>query len=62
MNYGVNLGNYFHAKNESCVLPSNLSIGYALALCAIGSVKKIILAGFDGYKNEDYLNYENQIL
>ena len=58
--YGIKLTNSFEVRAESCSLPSNLSTGYALALCAIGRAKKIMLAGFDGYKNEDYLNYENQ--
>ena len=58
--YGIKLTNSFEVRAESCSLPSNLSTGYALALCTIGRAKKIMLAGFDGYKNEDYLNYENQ--
>ena len=43
---------------NSCILPNNLAFSYALALCNIGKAKKIYLAGFDGYKNNNFLQAE----
>ena len=48
----------FNQFERYCVLPGNLAIGYAIAICLIGNSKKIYLAGFDGYKNNKMLNLE----
>lgn len=48
--------NTFHVNDRGCILPNELSIGYAIALCKFGNAKKVHLAGFDGYDNNDELN------
>ena len=48
----------FVFSKNSCILPNNLAFSYALALCNIGKAKKIYLAGFDGYKNNNVLQAE----
>ena len=40
-------------KNNYCILPKPLTIGYAIALAISGKVNQILLAGFDGYKTDD---------
>lgn len=54
-NYGLTVKkNTFEAKENHCILPSQLAIGYALSLAKAGNCKSIYLAGFDGYKdNQD---------
>ena len=37
-------------------MPNELAIGYAIALSKFGNAKKIYLAGFDGYNDNDELN------
>lgn len=48
--------NTFHVNDKGCILPNELAIGYAIALCKFGDAKKIYLAGFDGYDNNEELN------
>ena len=40
--------NTFQVKNNFAILPNNLVFAYALALCKIGGVNNIYLAGFNG--------------
>jgi len=52
IDYGLNIDkNTFKINNKYCILPSPLAIGYALSIAAMGKAKRIILVGFDGYKN-----------
>ena len=39
-------------------MPNDLAISYALALTTIGNAKKIMLVGFDGYKQNNSLQEE----
>tara|TARA_Y100000389_G_C17447666_1_gene512623 strand:+ start:707 stop:2263 length:1557 start_codon:yes stop_codon:yes gene_type:complete len=48
--------NSFKLNDNGCVLPNELAIGYAIALSKFGNAKKIHLAGFDGYNDNDELN------
>ena len=48
----------FRIENYSCYLPNDLAISYALALTTIGNAKKIMLVGFDGYKQNNSLQEE----
>ncbi len=58
-NYGMNSGfKQFRIENYSCYLPNDLAISYALALTTIGNAKKIMLVGFDGYKQNNSLQEE----
>ena len=57
--YGMNFGfKKFRIEKNSCYLPNNLAISYALALATIGNAKKISLVGFDGYKQNNSLQEE----
>jgi 4-hydroxy 2-oxovalerate aldolase len=48
-NYGLQVKkNTFQVKNNFAILPNNLVFAYALALCKIGGVNNIYLAGFNG--------------
>ena len=44
--------NKFEINKKNCVIPSSHAIAYALSVITAGSVSKIYLAGFDGYKND----------
>ena len=48
----------FLIKDQYCIIPVSLAIAYALSVLTAGNVKKIYLAGFDGYK----ANNSNRIL
>ncbi len=53
LDYGLNIkANDLKIKNNFCILPTPLSIGYALSIATAGRAKRIILFGFDGYKND----------
>ena len=57
--YGMNFGfKKFRIEKNSCYLPNDLAISYALALATIGNAKKISLVGFDGYKQNNSLQEE----
>ena len=57
--YGMNFGfKKFTIEKNSCYLPNDLAISYALALATIGNAKKISLVGFDGYKQNNSLQEE----
>ena len=49
----------FRFNSKKCNMPNNLAFSYALTLCNVGKAQKIYLAGFDGYKNNNYL--QNQM-
>jgi 4-hydroxy 2-oxovalerate aldolase len=53
----------FEIYGTHCILPTSLVIAYALAVLVSGKVKKVLLAGFDGYGEDDPRNNEmNYIL
>ncbi len=58
--YGLKIGSesQLYVKNNYCVLPYPLGIGYALSLSISGKVKTVKLAGFDGYEKSDP-DYDN---
>ena len=57
--YGMNFGfKKFRIEKNSCYLPNDLAISYALALATIGNAKKMSLVGFDGYKQNNSLQEE----
>ena len=52
--YGVKVEeNVFEPGIDGCVLPSESSLAFALALASIGRAKTISLVGFDGYSDDD---------
>ncbi|MCB0338054.1 MAG: hypothetical protein KDD53_00550, partial [Bdellovibrionales bacterium] len=52
-NYGVEFrDNSFEPKSQNCILPAPLAAGYAFALCFAGGANRILMAGFDGYRND----------
>ena len=54
LDYGLNLSpDCFDIKKDSATLSWQLSAAYAFAVCTQAGVKKISLAGFDGYDKED---------
>ena len=46
----------FKINENGCILPNELAIGYAIALCKYGGAKNLFFAGFDGYNDNDELN------
>ncbi|SVB39480.1 uncharacterized protein METZ01_LOCUS192334, partial [marine metagenome] len=54
---GVAQGEFRFAE-KYCVIPSSMTVAYALALGASGRASRIELAGFDGYATGDPRNYE----
>ena len=48
----------FRFSEKCCVLPSPMTVAYALALSASGGAARIELAGFDGYPTGDPRNTE----
>tara|TARA_B100001057_G_scaffold499532_1_gene610599 strand:- start:457 stop:2079 length:1623 start_codon:yes stop_codon:yes gene_type:complete len=48
----------FEFYEKSCIIPNSLVLSYALAVCVSGKMSRILLAGFDGYPNEDPRNDE----
>tara|TARA_B100000886_G_scaffold339785_1_gene306335 strand:- start:14454 stop:16031 length:1578 start_codon:yes stop_codon:yes gene_type:complete len=57
INYNLVIqNNTFKINEDGCILPNELAIGYAIAACKYGGAKKIYLAGFDGYDDNDELN------
>jgi len=43
----------FEFAARHCVLPTPLTLAYALAMAASGKVSRVLLAGFDGYPTGD---------
>ncbi len=63
-NYGIEISNNekIFAKKDKCILPNYLSLGYALSLVISKNIKKIYLAGFEGFSNDDYAKDESNNL
>ena len=64
INYGLRLT---HRKkisilNDKCLLPYPLIIAYSLAFCFSLKPAKVFLIGFDGYKLDDTLNDQTQVI
>lgn len=61
--YGIsiNLKNKIIVKKKYCILPNSLAISYALSIALAGRAKKIYLAGFDGYNEDDSKNDETDL-
>lgn len=54
IDYGVKIAqNNFTPKTDSCIIPYDLTIAYAISAAIRGQADKIILAGFDGYQSTD---------
>lgn len=64
LDYGLSVEeDTFRFDDYSCVLPSSLVVCYALAVLTSGGVRRILMAGFDGYSADDPRNAEmNSIL
>ena len=62
--YGImiNLNKKFLVKKHYCILPNALAISYSLAIAIAGKAKKIFLAGFDGYDEDDSKNDETDLV
>ena len=53
-NYGIQvIPNVFKFQDKSSIIPNSLAVSYALAVCNSAKVKRIYLAGFDGYQSDD---------
>lgn len=48
----------YEFSDRYCVLPTSLTVAYALAVAASGRANRILLAGFDGYSSDDPRNIE----
>ena len=48
----------FEFAERHCVLPTSLTVAYALAIAASGLARRVYLAGFDGYSSDDPRNVE----
>ncbi len=61
-NFGLKISkkNQIKIGVSSCLLPNPLIIGYSISTALAGNAKKIFLAGFDGYKNDDPYNDPTQ--
>jgi 4-hydroxy 2-oxovalerate aldolase len=62
--YGIstNLNNEIKVKKNYCILPNSLAISYSLSIALAGKSKKIFLAGFDGYNEDDSKNDETDLI
>ena len=54
--------NTFRISEEWCTLPNSLVVAYALAIATSGNSTKILMAGFDGYGEDDPRNKEMNAL
>lgn len=52
----------FEFSDHHCTLPSSLVIGYALAVATSGQASRVLMAGFDGYGEDDPRTSEMQKL
>ena len=61
-NFGLDISktNKINITKKKCVLPNPLIIAYSISLGLAADVKKIYLAGFDGYKKDDPYNDPTQ--
>lgn len=64
LDYGINVeSSKFGFSEDWCTLPNSQVVAYALATAASGYANKILMAGFDGYGEDDPRNMEmNQLL
>ena len=54
LDFGVEVKNdRFQFMKSSAIIPNTLAISYALGIANSGKAKKIYIAGFDGYDEED---------
>lgn len=62
--YGIstNLNNRIIVKKNYCILPNSLAVSYSLSIALAGKSKKIFLAGFDGYDEDDSKNDETDLI
>ena len=62
LNFGLKLNkkNIFKVGKSNCSLPEPLIIGYSLCFAISANVKKIYIAGFDGFKKDDPYNDTTQ--
>ncbi len=62
--YGIStiLNNKIIVKKNYCVLPNSLAVSYSLSIAIAGKSKKIFLAGFDGYDEDDSKNDETDLI
>lgn len=52
----------FSFADNFCIVPTSLVVAYALAIASSGKASRILLAGFDGYGEDDPRNHENNRL
>lgn len=62
LNYGLDISkeNYIDITQKKCVLPEPLIIAYSISLGLSADIKKIYLAGFDGYEKDNPYNDSTQ--
>ncbi len=54
INYGIKIErNTFKPSTDSCIIPYDLTVSYALSVAIMGQAERIFLAGFDGYAAND---------
>ena len=58
----TNLNKKILIKKTHCIMPNSLAVSYSFAIAIAGKTKKILLAGFDGYKVDDTKNDETQLI
>jgi len=58
----TNLNQKILIKKDHCVMPNSLAVSYSFAIAIAGKTKKIFLAGFDGYEEDDTKNDETQLI
>ncbi len=59
IDYGVTIEqNSFNPDTNFCEIPYDLTISYAISVAIKGQAKRILLAGFDGYKATDKRQHE----
>ena len=62
LNFGLKISNKDEIKihDTNCVMPQPLTIAYSISIALSANIKKIYLAGFDGYKKDDPFNDNTQ--
>ncbi len=63
LDYGIEIKEgIFDFHEHFCTLPTSLVVGYALAIASCGRANRILLAGFDGYGEDDARHKEMDVL
>lgn len=62
INFDLVLGDHFHVQDNGCVLKKDLTFAYAIAYLIANNVKRVFLAGFDGYDDLSRNEEVNQLL